>query len=157
MLALDDAFNFCTFPCSYDKFKPYGFAIHGAIDGWSRKILWLKVASTNNHPNLIATYYLQTLSEERKVPNMVRSDHGTENTIVRLLQCYFRNEHNDDRAGVKSFLLGKSTTNQRIESWWSILRRQCSQYWINFFKTILEAGVYDDDDPVHTQCLRYAV
>jgi hypothetical protein len=25
----------------YDKLKPYGFAIHGCIDGWSRKVLWL--------------------------------------------------------------------------------------------------------------------
>ena len=23
----------------YDKLKPYGFAIHGCIDGWSRKLL----------------------------------------------------------------------------------------------------------------------
>lgn len=25
----------------YDKLKPYGFAVHGAIDGYSIKILWL--------------------------------------------------------------------------------------------------------------------
>ena len=25
----------------YDKLKPYGFPIHGCIDGWSRKVLWL--------------------------------------------------------------------------------------------------------------------
>ena len=25
----------------YDKLKPYGFPIHGAIDGFSRKVLWL--------------------------------------------------------------------------------------------------------------------
>jgi hypothetical protein len=25
----------------YDKLKPYDFAIHGCIDGWSRKVLWL--------------------------------------------------------------------------------------------------------------------
>ena len=31
----------------YDKIKPYGFAVHGAIDGFSMKILWLGVASSN--------------------------------------------------------------------------------------------------------------
>ena len=31
----------------YDKLSPFGFYIHGAIDGWSRKLLWLEVASTN--------------------------------------------------------------------------------------------------------------
>ena len=27
----------------YDKLKPYWFPIHGCIDGWSRKIMWLTV------------------------------------------------------------------------------------------------------------------
>ncbi|KAJ7383323.1 hypothetical protein OS493_028868 [Desmophyllum pertusum] len=27
----------------YDKLKPWGFPIHGAIDGFSRRILWLEV------------------------------------------------------------------------------------------------------------------
>lgn len=27
----------------YDKLKPWGFPIHGGIDGFSRKLLWLKV------------------------------------------------------------------------------------------------------------------
>ena len=27
----------------WDKLKPYGFAVHGAMDGYSRKLLWLKV------------------------------------------------------------------------------------------------------------------
>ena len=26
----------------HDKVKPFGFAIHGAIDGYIRKVLWLK-------------------------------------------------------------------------------------------------------------------
>ena len=31
----------------YDKLKPFGFAIHGPIDGYSRKIVWLFVGSSN--------------------------------------------------------------------------------------------------------------
>ena len=31
----------------YGKLKPYYFPIHGAIDGWSRKIMWLKVCRSN--------------------------------------------------------------------------------------------------------------
>lgn len=27
----------------FDKLKPYGIAVHGCIDGYSRKVLWLKV------------------------------------------------------------------------------------------------------------------
>ena len=35
--------NFAWHIDGYDKLKPWGFPTHGAIDGYSRKILWLKV------------------------------------------------------------------------------------------------------------------
>ena len=38
----------------HDKLKKWGFAIHGGIDGFSRKILWLKVSTTNNDPLVVA-------------------------------------------------------------------------------------------------------
>ena len=31
----------------YDKLKPFGFCIHGAIDGYSRRILWLEASVIN--------------------------------------------------------------------------------------------------------------
>ena len=34
----------------YDKLKPYGLPIHGTIDGFSWKILWLKICKPNNNP-----------------------------------------------------------------------------------------------------------
>ena len=42
----------------YDKLKPFGCAIHGAIDGFSRKILWLELARSNNSPDNTAMYFL---------------------------------------------------------------------------------------------------
>ena len=41
----------------YDNIKPYGFAVHGAIDGFSMKILWLGVALFNNSPKAIPSHY----------------------------------------------------------------------------------------------------
>ena len=46
----------------YDELKPYGFPIHSVINGWSRKIMW-KVARPNNLPEIPATFYLQSVSE----------------------------------------------------------------------------------------------
>ena len=46
----------------YDKLKPYGFCIHGAIDGYSRKIIWLEVATTNNDPSVVGSYFLNIQS-----------------------------------------------------------------------------------------------
>ena len=74
----------------YDKLKPYGFCIHGAIDGYSRRILWLEVSETNNNPGIIAMYYLEALKEIRVVPRILRCDHGTENSTLALLQPFFR-------------------------------------------------------------------
>ena len=31
----------------YDKLKPFGFLFHGCIDGWSRRIMWLKLTRSN--------------------------------------------------------------------------------------------------------------
>ena len=34
----------------YDKMKLFRFPIHGAIDGFSTKALWLTVVKSNNNP-----------------------------------------------------------------------------------------------------------
>jgi hypothetical protein len=46
--------NFMIHIDGYDKLKPYGFPIHGAMDGFSRTILWLKVVRSNNNPHVIS-------------------------------------------------------------------------------------------------------
>ena len=61
----------------YDKLKPFGIAIHGAIDGYSRRILRFKLSSSNN-PKVIANYYLCCIKELNLIPHVVRGDHGTE-------------------------------------------------------------------------------
>ena len=56
----------------YDKLKPYGFAIHGAADGYSRRILWLYVSASNNNPSDKAFYFLQTITKLNRIPQVVR-------------------------------------------------------------------------------------
>ena len=71
--------NFCWHVDGYDKLKPFGFAIHGAIDGFSRRVCWLAVGPTNNHPQVVALYFVQTVNELKIVPSVIRCDRGTEN------------------------------------------------------------------------------
>lgn len=139
----------------YDKLKPYGFCIHGAIDGFSRKIMWLEVSDSNNDPRLVAKYYLDALSENRKAPRCLRCDAGTENSIVLLLQQFFRHNDTDHFAGSRSIIVGKSTSNQRIERWWCTLRNQGLNRWINFFKDLRDSGQYDELDPLHCDNLKF--
>ena len=43
----------------YDKLKLYGFFIHGCIEGYSRRMIWLDVSRSNKYPDIIAYYYLK--------------------------------------------------------------------------------------------------
>ena len=101
----------------YDKLKPFGFAIHGAIDGYSRRMLWLQVGPTNNDPSVIANYYLSTVHGIGGAPRILRGDRGTENSYVARLQGFLRRNSSDAFSGNRSFLYGRSVSNQRIESW----------------------------------------
>lgn len=38
----------------YDKLKPFGICISGCIDGFSRRIIWLRAGPTNNDPAVIS-------------------------------------------------------------------------------------------------------
>lgn len=57
--------------------------------------------------------------------------------------------------GVQEFIYGDSSRNQRIEAWWSILRKECSDWWICYFKDITDRGFYDENDNLHMECLRF--
>ena len=82
----------------YDKLKPDGFPIHGCIDGYSRRILWLEVGRTNNNPAAITKFYLNTVIEENGCPTILRS----ENVVVARMQCFFRCDGEDEYAGIKA-------------------------------------------------------
>ena len=55
--------NFVWHIDGYDKLKPYGFCVHGAIDGFSRRLIWLEVGSTNNNPEVITKFYLDAVNK----------------------------------------------------------------------------------------------
>jgi len=74
--------NFVWHIDGYDKLKPFGFCVHGAIDGYSRKVLWLNVGSSNNNPKVIAQYYIDCVRQVGGVPRIIRGDCGTGNGNV---------------------------------------------------------------------------
>ncbi len=45
-------------------------------------------------------------------PTIVRADRGTENTNIAIIQPVLRHYHIDSFAGEKSFMYGRSTSNQ---------------------------------------------
>ena len=103
--------NFCWYADGYDKLKPYGLPIHGCVcvDGYSRRILWLKVSKTNNDPIVPAYFYIETVEKMGFCPQYLRTDFGTEKGIIEGIQCLFLMSEDSHRYGA-------STSNQRIEN-----------------------------------------
>lgn len=130
---------------SYDKLKPYGICINGCIDGFSRKIMWCKAAYTSSDPHVIGGYFIEAVDQAGGCPRIVRTDLGTENVVIRDIQTFLRRHDTDNRSGDQSYIAGTSKTNQRIESWWGILRKEGMEYWIKFFGEMKDEGLFVGD------------
>lgn len=115
--------NYLWHADGYDKLKPFGFAISGCIDGFSRKIMWLSCGPTNNNPAVIAKNFMDCVKSVGVVPQRLRTDCGTENGTMAAIQCTLRAEHTDYHSGSRSHMYGTSVNNQRIEAWWSSFRK----------------------------------
>jgi len=142
--------NYTWHSDGYDKLKPWGFCIHGAIDGYSRKLLWLKVASTNNDPRVVAGYYVESVLRAEGSPRKLITDCGTENHIMATMNCVLHNSSDGHRYVT-------SVRNQRIESWWSYFRKNFGHWWMCFFQDLYESGTYDPDQPFHKHCMQYCL
>lgn len=142
--------NFIWHLDGYDKLKPYWFWIHGAIDGYSRRILWLEVG-----PTITAQYFIDCVQQLRGLPRVIRGDCGTENIHIAAVQRFMRRNGADNMAGEKSFLYGKSVANQIIEAWWSFLRKSNTDCWIRFFKDFSDLSHFDNRNIIHVECLRF--
>ncbi len=101
----------------YDKLKPYGFPLYGVIDRFSCRILWLEVAQSNKNPKVAATFYVNQVKEINGCPVQLISDCGTENGIAASMQCFFRQDGNNELAGERSHKYCSSPSNQHIEAW----------------------------------------
>ena len=78
----------------YDKLKAYGLRLpmHGCVDRFSRRIMWLKVCKSNNDPVIPASFFLHAAEENRVRPILVQTDCGTENGILAASQCLLAGE-----------------------------------------------------------------
>ena len=83
----------------------------------------------------------------------MRADRGVENATVAGIQRFLQRNKSHQNC---SFLFGKSIANQRIEAWWSYLRKVFLHRWINYFKDLIDEGLFDPSDEVDQECLRFS-
>ena len=127
--------NFMWYVDSYDKLKPFGVCINGAIDGFSRLMIGLHAYSTNSNPKIIAGYFIREVERRMGTPLRIRADLGTENVTMAEMQRFLR-WSTDHTLVSNCYISGSSNHNQRIESWWAFLRTHHAQYWMNRFQEL---------------------
>lgn len=71
----------------YDKLSPFGMPIHGCVDGFSRRVIWLELGTTNRRPEQTCSYFLDAVSK-LGLPHSIRVDAGTENRNIKIAQDY---------------------------------------------------------------------
>ena len=134
--------------------NPLVFSIHGCIDGYSRKLIWLEVGPTNKLPEVIAKVYLDSVKKLEGVPQQLKADDGTEHSLIEPIHVYLRSLGNIDD-GLQSFSIISSLENQRIESYWSTLQRDRIGWWKRFFQDLVDLNLFTNTDSVLVDCIRF--
>ena len=81
--------NFVWYIDGNNKLKPYGISIHGCMDGYSRRKLWLEVAAPSKVPELIAKHYFDAIKQMERKRKIVKADKDTEHSVTQPLHVYF--------------------------------------------------------------------
>jgi len=97
---------------------------------------------------VIATYFLQCAQCVGGFPQKVRTDCGTENVTIAGIQSFV---HQNTAAHA----YGTSPANQRIEAWWSFLRKHRTQWWMDLFSELVNEGIFHIGHIQETDCLRF--
>lgn len=111
----------------YHKLIRWRYVIHGAIDGYSGLIVYLKLASDNRSDTVLNTF-LQAV-DQFGLPSRVRMDKGGENIGVAT----FMVEHPERGPNRGSAIVGRSTHNQRIERLWRDVFTGCISFFYSFY------------------------
>ena len=111
--------------------------IHGAIDGYSRLVVFLK-CSPNNFARTVLNLFVQAV-QEYGLPVRVRCDQGVENYDVGM----FMLSHPQRRGALNPVIVGKSVHNQRIERLWRYVFQGVTCTYYHLFNHLESSNFLD--------------
>ena len=134
---------------SKHKLIRWRMVIHGAVDGYSRKILYLKCANDNKASTVVL--YFSHAAHTFGIPDKVKSNRGGENTDVwRYMLRY-----NDMQSSC--IIIGSSTHNERIERLWCDVFRCVSQIFFNLLYGLEDEEFLDPLNDTDLFCIHIAI
>ena len=80
--------------------------------------MWIYIGVSNRTAVSVLRQYLQTVKHFRQQPRFIRSDKGNESNLAAAAHHYLHKAFQPDIQVKDCWIHGKSTENQRIESWW---------------------------------------
>ena len=131
----------------YHKLIRWKIVIHGGIDGFSRLIVYLKVATNNRASTVLSAF--QKAVQEYGLPSRVRMDKGGENILVSQYMVEQRG------AGRNSAIMGRSVHNQRIERFWRDLFTGCISFFYHLFYFMEDINILNPDSHLDLFALHY--
>ena len=72
-----------------NKLKRFSFALHGYIDGFSRKLILLFVSTTNSDPLVVANLYLKAITADLiDVESLIRISVSSRDSYIQFYAGY---------------------------------------------------------------------
>lgn len=137
----------------HDKWKRFGLFLHGCIEGFTGKILWLVIWWTNSNPKFVCAQYVKAVravggmvsfsfimgvsDRELGAPCVTQSDLGTENYNVAYAHTHIRHALDPTLVGTIQHNWKRGHMNVKPEQMWWRFRRT----WVAGFEALLEKGV----------------
>ncbi|KAG1896356.1 uncharacterized protein F5891DRAFT_1130312 [Suillus fuscotomentosus] len=139
----------------HDKWLRFGLGLHTGVEPFSGRIMWIRVWHSNRNPQLILSYYLDTITELGHMPLITQSDLGTENYGIANAQTLLRQRYDPTLQGTLQHRWMRTKKNVMPEITWSQLRRRFTPG----FETLLDEGViegwYDSGNTLHMMVFRW--
>ncbi|EKD05022.1 hypothetical protein A1Q2_00671 [Trichosporon asahii var. asahii CBS 8904] len=137
----------------HHKLNPWKIVIHGGVDGFSRRVVFLR-ASNNNLAMTVESCFMEA-TRLHGWPSRVRVDYGGENLGVKKRLEEVRGTVDSKGRWRGTFIQGPSTRNQRIERLWVDLQKTCTSRHRSIFIYLENIGYLSPDNDIDLWALHY--